>query len=36
MTKPVVGPDSGSSVVLFSDSGSIGSDPKSNSCEESE
>jgi hypothetical protein len=34
MTKPVAGPDSGSSVVLILDS--VGSDPKSNSYEESE
>jgi hypothetical protein len=33
MTKPVAGPDT---VVLFSDSGSVGSDPKSNQYEESE
>jgi hypothetical protein len=36
MTKPVAAPDSGSSVVLISESGSIGFDPKSNSYEESE
>jgi hypothetical protein len=36
MTKLVAGPDRGSSVVLISDSGSIGSDSKSNSYEESE
>jgi hypothetical protein len=36
MTKPVAGPDNDSSVVLFSDSGSVGSDPKSNQYEESE
>jgi hypothetical protein len=36
MTKPVVGPGSGSSVVLVSDSGLTGSNPKSNSYEESE
>jgi hypothetical protein len=36
MTKPVAGPDSNSSVVLILDSGSIGSNPKSNSYEESE
>jgi hypothetical protein len=36
MTKPIAGPDSSSSVVLVSDSGSAGSDPKSNSYEESE
>jgi hypothetical protein len=34
MTKPVVGPDNGSSIMWSSDSGSIGSDPKSNSYEE--
>jgi hypothetical protein len=34
MTKPVAGPDSGSSVMLITDS--VGSDPKSNSYEESE
>jgi hypothetical protein len=32
----VAEPDSGSSVVLISDLGSIGSDPKSNSHEEFE
>jgi hypothetical protein len=36
MTRPVAGPDSGSSVMLILDSGSIGSDPKSNSYEEFE
>jgi hypothetical protein len=36
MTKPVAGPDNGSSVVLVSNSGSVGSDLKSNSYEESE
>jgi hypothetical protein len=36
MTKPVAGPDSGSSVVFVSDSGSVGFDPKSKSYEESE
>jgi hypothetical protein len=35
MTKPVAGPDSGSSVMLISDLGSVGSDPKSYSYEES-
>jgi hypothetical protein len=35
MTKPAVGPDSDSSVMLVSDSGSTGSDLKSNSYEES-
>jgi hypothetical protein len=34
MTKPVAGPDSSSSVVLISEV--VGSDPKSNSYEESE
>jgi hypothetical protein len=36
MTKLVVGPHSGSSVVLFSGWDSVGFDPKSNSYEESE
>jgi hypothetical protein len=36
MTRLVGGPDSGSLVVLIADSGSVGSDPKSNSYEESE
>jgi hypothetical protein len=36
MTKPVAAPDRGSSVVLFSDSDSVGSDQKSNSYEEFE
>jgi hypothetical protein len=31
ITRPEAGPDRGCSVVLFSDSGSSGSDPKSNS-----
>jgi hypothetical protein len=36
MTKLVAGTDSGSSIVLSLDSGSIGFDPKLNSYEESE
>jgi hypothetical protein len=36
MTKPVAGRDNGSSVVLLSDSDSVGSDPKSNLYEEYE
>jgi hypothetical protein len=36
ITKPVAGLYSDSSVVVISDSGSAGSDPKSNSYEESE
>jgi hypothetical protein len=36
ITKLVAGPNIGSSVVVVSDSGSTGSDPKSNSYEEFE
>jgi hypothetical protein len=36
MTSPEAGPDKGCSVVLSSDPGSSGSDPKSNSYAESE
>jgi hypothetical protein len=36
ITSPEAGPDKGCSVVLSSDSGSSGSDPKSNSYAESE